>query len=499
MIVTLTACTQVIVIDILPYYWHVYILRLISVCYLTKLFTGIWCALTISLKPSLFECPKVVSPQKYMHIWYCVWFYYLIIVWLTNLTINIYWITTMAMSALPCLRMDWSASDRAQTFKEFRQISRMWFKVKGVKVEDQHNYIILCSGSIGLRMFNTRGLTDEQLKDPKNIWEKFSEKIEPPENVRIHSMEFQRFRQHDDEYVNDFFTHCKSKVMKCKFQTEAEQEERLREVLISGVKYAEVQKELLGKDDKLKLTEALDIALTHDATSSYMTQFKSIDSKGRIKTTIQQQKFKQFGNCGGHHAFTLHLNCPASKDDCHNCGHTGHWQSMCHRGNKQPAQQRQRPRSRSRNRPNRWNQYGHRQSRDRGQAGNWRRNHNVHSIKNQDSDDPDLVDDFENLTFDPIDVIQCDSVGESRDHLDEVFVFLRIRVTGRPGEHALKAKVDTGAQGNILPLGTFQWMFPALLDTDKTSRNHSRQQHQTDSIQWLGHQALWQNKLAMQV
>ena len=39
-----------------------------------------------------------------------------------------------------------------------------------------------------------------------------------------------------------------------------------------------------------------------------------------------------------------------------------------------------------------------------------------------------------------------------------------------PGEHTLKAKVDTGAQGNILLLRTFQRMFPAVLDTDKTPR-----------------------------
>ena len=118
-----------------------------------------------------------------------------------------------------CPLMDWSAPDRAQTFKEFHQISGIWFKVKGVQAENQHNYIILWSSCIGLRMFNTWGLTDEQLKDSNNIWEKISEQIETPENFCIHRTEFQHFRQRYDGSVDDFYTHCKSKATKCKFQT----------------------------------------------------------------------------------------------------------------------------------------------------------------------------------------------------------------------------------------------------------------------------------------
>ena len=113
--------------------------------------------------------------------------------------------------------MDWSMSDRAHGFKEFKQLANMWFTVKKTKVEDQHNYIILWTGREGFRMFNTWGLTNEQLKDPKNVWEKFSQQIEPPEYFRIHRLEFQRFRQSDAETVDDFFTWYKEKSLKCKF------------------------------------------------------------------------------------------------------------------------------------------------------------------------------------------------------------------------------------------------------------------------------------------
>ena len=75
------------------------------------------------------------------------------------------------------------------------QEAEIWFKVKEVEKKDQHSYIIIWSGREGLRMFNTWGLSDEQLKDPKNIWSKFSEQIVLTENFRIHRLELSEFRQ----------------------------------------------------------------------------------------------------------------------------------------------------------------------------------------------------------------------------------------------------------------------------------------------------------------
>ena len=97
--------------------------------------------------------------------------------------------------ALPNPSMDWNGPDRPQAYKEFKQLSELWFKVRGIQPEDQHSYIILWSGREGLRMYNTWGLTDDQLRDPKNVWDNFSRQIEPRENFRIHRLEFQRFKQ----------------------------------------------------------------------------------------------------------------------------------------------------------------------------------------------------------------------------------------------------------------------------------------------------------------
>ncbi len=46
----------------------------------------------------------------------------------------------------------------------------------------------------------------------------------------------------------------------------------------------------------------------------------------------------------------------------------------------------------------------------------------------------------------------------------EVFTTLDIILPNRKGIHNLKAKVDTGEEGNTLPLRTFQQMFPEWVD-----------------------------------
>ena len=50
--------------------------------------------------------------------------------------------------------------------------------------------------------------------------------------------------------------------------------------------------------------------------------------------------------------------------------------------------------------------------------------------------------------------------------IDEAFVFINIKLQNRNGIHKLRLKIDTGTQGNTLPVSTFRGMFPEKLDAD---------------------------------
>ena len=49
---------------------------------------------------------------------------------------------------------------------------------------------------------------------------------------------------------------------------------------------------------------------------------------------------------------------------------------------------------------------------------------------------------------------------------DEDFLLINIKLPNRNGIHKLRLKIDTGAQGNTLPVFTFCRMFPEKLDAD---------------------------------
>ena len=51
-----------------------------------------------------------------------------------------------------------------------------------------------------------------------------------------------------------------------------------------------------------------------------------------------------------------------------------------------------------------------------------------------------------------------------KDSRAGTFATLDIVLLNKKGVHNLKAKVDTGAEGNTLPLRTFQQMFPEWVD-----------------------------------
>ena len=71
-----------------------------------------------------------------------------------------------------------------------------------------------------------------------------------------------------------------------------------------------------------------------------------------------------------------------------------------------------------------------------------------------------LSDNFEPLAFNTVNI---NAVVER----DEVYATLGITLKDRPDTPAtLRVKVDTGAQGTVMPLRTFQRMYPSDIDTE---------------------------------
>ena len=81
-------------------------------------------------------------------------------------------------------------------------------------------------------------------------------------------------RQKEAETVDQFITQCRLQAQRCKFRDAKETEERVIEQLIAGTANEDVKRELLGKDEKLTLDEAVKIAQCHEAAIHHLLKLK---------------------------------------------------------------------------------------------------------------------------------------------------------------------------------------------------------------------------------
>ena len=306
-------------------------------------------------------------------------------------------------------------------------------------------YILLWVGQEGLRMYNTWDLSDDDSKKVDVILGRFKALIEPKANFRLSRFNLQKFRQTASESVDEFMTRCRIQGKKCRLRDAVEAEERLVEHLIIGIRHTKIQEKLLSRDDMLTLDVALDIARTHESTLTDMNTFQSEASL----TTYQVKQRREDGTQGeGRRGNCTNCNrqhptgrCPAANSKCRACGRLCHWEAAWRSksttdGPKPSSQKPRRPRSQSRS----------------GIRGNKQA---VHQLRvNEDRNDDDT---FQHLEFNSV---------TNNDGRDEIFATLEfsLRNGARERDATLKVKVDTGAQGNILPVRTFKRMYPELLD-----------------------------------
>ena len=189
-----------------------------------------------------------------------------------------------------------------------------------------------------------------------------------------------------------------------------------------------------------------------------------------IRTPIRSTRSNKCLKCGKSHAFHREA-CPAYVSKCNICGKSNHWASVCLSNGTKP---KQRPRSQSRE--NRKLKSPYQPQYRRKQYGKTDAVYNNREAEEQ----------MESLTFNCINMIQR----------DEAFVLMNIKLPNRNGIHKLRLKIDTGAQGNTLPVSTFRRMFPEKLDADgfpnkKTPKKQTIYQQKTDSLQRHTNKMLW--------
>ena len=347
-------------------------------------------------------------------------------------------------------KLDWGQADLSNAFKLFRQRCELYFTIKDIKDDLAVSHILLAVGEEGLKRYNTWDLKDDEKKKPEVIWEKFQSQIDPAENFRICRLKLYHLRQNQGESIDDFVTRAKALAQKCDFSGN-ELNDRLIEIVIASTPIPEFQKELLGKPKDYTLDETLKLGRSYEATISHMNELHRMEDNTVSSTGISAVKYdngkKTCPYCGLSH-YPNRQKCPAFGTTCKACGKRNHWASVC--------------KSKDTNPQNRGRQHygnnskGRYRSKSRKRYDDKRTNTKVNVVQQQDTH-YQSDSDFETIMFSEL---------KSDSERDEAFATLDIQLPSRSHIDNLKLKVDTGAQGNTLPIRIYRRMYPKLLDAE---------------------------------
>ena len=127
----------------------------------------------------------------------------------------------------------------------------------------------------------------------------------------------------------------------------------LIEQIIAGTPHAELQKQLLSKDNTLTLEQTIDLARTHEASLAHMSQLAAVQTTPVDVHAFRPERSasRQCANCGGRHNMPKAQYCPAFGQKCHGCGTKNHFKKVCRKSTAAASansERRFRPRSRSR-------------------------------------------------------------------------------------------------------------------------------------------------------
>lgn len=361
------------------------------------------------------------------------------------------------LAALPVPSMDWHSSDAPQTFKKFKALCELILSgpLKDKSEEEKVKYLLIWSGEEGIELVSTWNLGDAESKLLNTYWTKFQDYVTPKSNFRLSRYKLRSLKQGASEPVDAFIRKVRVLVSECKYQNS---NEHIIDALVFGSNSQRVQTKLMQKDDTLTLDAALDIARTEEAAQQQVQGMAGgANQIHTLQNTARSRGRKtRCGRCGLDHP-PEQTDCPAWGDKCRGCGGFNHWQNMCRTpkrrdevrprkehnpkgksGQNNPApQQKQQPQAEApANKGSK--QHSTRRRRDR--------QHKVHTMCEQDT---------ENLYFDCLELNSLTGVQQQSTQ-----AITTIEIESKVCRKMCKCKLDTGAEGNVIPVSTYKRLCP---------------------------------------
>lgn len=303
------------------------------------------------------------------------------------------------------------------------------------KDEQKSSYFLLYIGQSGRDIYNTWSLATET--PVETLFTKFSEYCQPKKNTIMARFRFNSRIQKENETVDQFVTELRLIAKECDYGDI--KDSLIRDRIIFGTRNEKIRERLL-QDEDIKLDKALEIACSIEATSQQMSnmqntpQINNVDIQAMTRGAHKYRPDGKQRNVGppSHHT-------RPKTNHCLNCGGTPHHFSKCPARNKICNYCKK---------PNHFSKVCRKLK------------YNKSKSMNEVREDEELD---EGLTFESIEIQTVNnSIKEKRD---EVYANIQIYLPHYTTRNtSLRVKVDTGAQGNALPMRLYKEMFPENID-----------------------------------
>ena len=231
--------------------------------------------------------------------------------------------------------MDWSSPDLAEALSLFKQKVELFLEDEEITNDEaKARKIKRGIGDEGLKRLNASGLTVDQQKKSKDLWDFFERQLKVNINFRIHRLHLMQYRQQQGESTDDFITRTRTLALKCDFG-ETELNERLVELVIASTPHEGLRKDLLGKPKGFTIAEMLVEGRKYEALAAGQEQLQHLGGQNIDVHAHSYSKERTCSKCD-----TIHKprQCPAYHDNCNFCGTKGHWERCCRKKKRQGQQ-----------------------------------------------------------------------------------------------------------------------------------------------------------------
>ncbi|XP_060807623.1 uncharacterized protein LOC132901728 [Amyelois transitella] len=191
-------------------------------------------------------------------------------------------------------------------------------------------------GPEAIEIYNSFNLSDAEKKNLAAIKNRFKEYFAPKTNISFERYIFFKIEQNEDEHFNEFLTRIKTQAIKCEFDNLLD--EMLKDKIVFGIRSNQVREKLLT-EDKLDLTKAINICKTSEQASKQLDEFESKNKTDKVlvvkNKSVKNKENENFDckRCGTNHK---RRECPAFNKPCTKCNKNGHFAKMCRTKNYNP-------------------------------------------------------------------------------------------------------------------------------------------------------------------